>query len=667
MNYLDQALELLDSAEHLLTNVKPSVWAEQHRVMTTEVSPWPGPFSYDRTPYLREPIDCLSPDHPARVIAVMKGAQIGFSTGVIENGMGWIMSQTPGNILFLARDEVLVKQAMNQKIDQMIDSCGLRPIIRPNVIRKKNMRTGDTSASKEFPGGSLTAGSVQVPSRMRQMSIRYGFIDDFEAAPYSDKKAGSTTTLIEGRFAAYMDKMKLFYISTPEVKQTSNIEPVFLLGDQRRYHVPCPCCGEFIPLYWTIDVEDGEKAGIHYERDDKGKLVDGSVGYICQKCGGFFTDKNKYEMNLKGFWKPTAKPSEIGYYSYHISALYAPPGMYDWEHYVRKWIEANPMDGVADSAAVKAFHNTVLGDTWEEMGESPKANALAHNIRDYDIGEIPEKLSIDDGNGQIMMLTCGCDLNGKVEDARLDYEIVGWSESGASYSIAHGSVGTFIPREGKNKKDREHWSYDQAETLNVWGKFAEIINDIYTTDTGRRMKISITGVDTGHLDKYAWAFIDNANGFVVGVKGDKANKFRTLDKDSATFKLGKERGNLYLADVNKIKDDLAETMKLKWSAKEGQNQPPGFMNFPIPSDGLYTMPTFFSHFESEHRILDKKKDGSIAGTRWVKRNTVVQNHLWDCRVYAMVLKDIVVSILCKELKIPHPTWRDYVRAIKGEP
>lgn len=664
MSLEDQIKDLLETADHTLTNVKPSVWAEANRVMSTEVSPFPGPFDYDRTPYLREPIDCLSPDHPARIIAIMKGVQIGCSAGIIENGIGWIMSQHPGNILFLARDETLVKQAMNIKIDQMIDSCGLRPIIRPNVIRKRNMRTGDTSESKEFPGGSLVAASVQVPARMRQLSIMYGFIDDFEAAPYSDKKAGSTTSLIETRFAAYADKMKLFYISTPEMKQTSNIEPVYELGDQRRYHVPCPCCGDYIALYWTIDV-DGEKAGIYFKRDDRGKLVEGTVGYICQSCGEFFTDAKKYEMNLHGKWKPTAKPSEPGYYSYHISSLYAPPGMYDWEHYVRKWIEANPLDGMAREAEVKTFHNTVLGETYEEMGEAPKATALSMNTRDYGIGEIPEKLSMNDGNGQIMMITCACDLNGIVEDARLDYEIVGWSESGASYSIAHGSIGTFIPREGKHKADRPHWSYDEAADLNVWGEFQKVIEAVYETDTDRRMRISITGVDTGHYTNYAYSFIDRVNGLVVGLKGKDGDKYRRFGMDNPTFKPARERGNLYLVEVNQIKDDIAEAMKLKWSGKNDQEQPPGFMNFPTPSDGLYMMANFFSHFESEHRIVEKNKDGTGISSRWVKRNTIVQNHLWDCRVYGIVLRDILVATICKEIGIKRPTWKDYVDALKG--
>jgi len=45
-------------------------------------------------------------------------------------------------------------------------------------------------------------------------------------------------------------------------------------------------------------------------------------------------------------------------------------------------------------------------------------------------------------------------MNGTEQDARMDYEVVAWSESGATYSIKHGSIGTFIPREGAKKINR---------------------------------------------------------------------------------------------------------------------------------------------------------------------------------------------------------------------
>lgn len=665
-DYRKQAEEIVSCANFFLSGINPSEWNEKNRVMTSDVSPFPGPLSYNKNPYTREIVDCCSPNSPARIIAVMKGAQVGFSTTVIEAAIGWIIAENPGNILFLTGHSDLAEEAMTGKIDQMIDSCGLRPLIRPNVLRKKNQRTGDTNKSKEFPGGSLIAGGAGNHKLLRQRSVRYGFVDDFEAAKGSTKESGSTTKMIEQRFAAYAAKMKLYYISTPEIKQTSNIEPVYLKGDQRHYFIPCPCCGDYIDLHWTIPSKrDPDKvAGITWRLNDKNELIEDSVGYTCQECGGFFDDSTKYELNLKGFWKPTAKPSEEGYYSYHLSSLYAPPGMYDWKHYVRQYLEANPPAGNRKEELHKAFVNLCLGETYEAQGESPKANQLQQNVRPYEIGTIPEEKSIKDGNGKIVLVTCASDLNGVPDDARLDYEIVAWSETGASYSVRHGSIGTFIPRENsiKNKVDRERWTYEHNKKNSVWPELDKIISDVYPTDNGRKMRVMITGIDTGHYNNFAYPYIDKSNYLVVGLKGDKEDKFIQYGVDVANFKHARERANLYIVQVNQLKDSLSDYMKLKYDERNDDSQPPNFMNFPFPSNGLYLYGNYFSHFESEHRIVETK-DGRGVASRWVKKTATSQNHFWDVRIYGLVLKDIIVNLVGKDLKQKDFTWSDFARII----
>ncbi len=663
MNLILQLEEILDCARFLLSNISPSAWNEKNRTMTTDVSPFPGKFSYSRTPYLREIVDCMAVGHPARIVAIMKGAQVGFSTGVIEAAIGWIISQNPGNILFLTGHSGLAEEAMNKKIDQMIDSCGLRPLIRPNVLRARNMRTGDTNKSKEFPGGSLIAGDANNHKLLRQRSVRFGFIDDFEAARGSSKQSGSTTRMIEQRFAAYADKMKLFYISTPELKQTSNIEPVYLLGDQRKYFVPCPCCGEYINLEWSVQLENKKdsKGGITWQTDNNGKLIPGTVGYICQKCEGFFDDSKKYDLNLLGEWRPTAVPSQEGYYSYHLSSLYAPPGMYDWQHYVGMYLEANPVNGKQKEDSQKTFVNLCLGETFEETGSSPKANDLQKNVRTYEIGIVPEKISIQDGNGKIVLLTCACDLNGTENDARLDYEILAWSESGSNYSITHGSIGTFVPREAskKNKVDRERWTYEHNRPKSVWPELEKIISQYYVTDTGRRMMVRITGVDCGHYTQHAYTYIDKTNYDVVGLKGKDADKFVGFGVDVPTFRHAKERSSLFLVEVGKVKDSLAECIKLKYDDDNDEGQPPGFMNYPQPAEGKYLFNNYFSHYEAEHRVIESKEGNGIAAC-WVKKSSMSQNHFWDVRVYNIALKDITVALFCKELGIKNYSWNDYV-------
>jgi len=70
---------------------------------------------------------------------------------------------------------------------------------------------------------------------------------------------------------------------------------------------------------------------------------------------------------------------------------------------------------------------------------------------------------------------------------------------------------------------------------------------------------------------------------------------------------------------------------------------------------------YFSHFEAEEKILDH--DGRF---RWKKKNDVVQNHLFDCRLYSMIAKEILVQWVCKDtLGIKNPSWGDYVIWAKG--
>jgi hypothetical protein len=54
-----------------------SEWADRYRVLSQRASSEPGRWRTDRTPYLKEIMDCLSPASPVQRAALMKGAQIG--------------------------------------------------------------------------------------------------------------------------------------------------------------------------------------------------------------------------------------------------------------------------------------------------------------------------------------------------------------------------------------------------------------------------------------------------------------------------------------------------------------------------------------------------------------------------------------------------------------
>lgn len=660
-DYLPILEDIISAADVRISDIKPSDWCEQNRYMTSDVSPIPGMFSYKNSPYTREIVDCLSPDNPAQIIAVMKGAQIGFSTSVIEPGIGWIISQNPGNILFLVGHDDLVTDAV-KKVDRMIDSTGIRNLIQSTSGRARNTKSGDTDKMKEFPEGYLKMG-ISNHKTLRNISMQYGFIDDFEGMKGDTKEAGSTAKLIEKRFSAYQKKMKLFYISTPELKENSNIEPQYLAGDQRKYHIKCPCCNEFIILEWKIKSEKHPKksAGITWQMDDEGNLDLESVGYTCQKCDGFFDDANKTELLLGGKWIPTKKNhKDPTRRSYHLSSLYSPTYMAGWKKFVQDYLDAHPEGQPRNEAEYKTFVNTTLGETYSATIEGVNAKDLQMNIRPYEIGTVPEKLSIADGNGKIVLLTCGSDLNGKLDDARLDYEIVAHSETGATYSVLHGSIGTFINKD-QNPELRAHSTYRFGPNNSVWSKFKEIITNVYEKDTGGKMKIFMTGLDCGYMQDYALQFIDShTETFIVGLKGNEYDSEHTVDKyatmgiERKSFAQSKNIKNLYLVESNYTKDVLSQKMKLKWDPKIDSKQPQGFMNFPTPSEGLYTFKDYFSHFEAEEKVFDKNK------YTWRKKQGNPQNHLYDCNLYSNVAKEIFLDMFFREVKIKNGTWKNYV-------
>lgn len=651
--------KMFESIKESTLEMQPSKWVESHRILTRDVSTLPGPFKYDNTPYMREIIDTMSPYHPARIVGLMFGSQAGKTEGLIINGICWMIANNPGNCFMLSADEKLNSEAIESKLDQGIQSCGIRHLIGPNVIRKRNQRTGDTSTSKEYVGGRLFGGGLRSIDRLsRQRSVEIGFFDDWDSAPISDKAQGSLFDLLQTRFKTAAKTMKQYYISTPETRP-SNIEQVYLRGDQRQWKVPCPKCGSMITIEWTVEKE-GHNFGIYFEKDKSEHLIKKSVGYICQECGEFFTEKYKYEMNLAGIWEPTAQPYRDGYFSYHLNNLMGAPTWYGWTDYVYQWIEIFD-GGVVKKSKLKPFKNQVLGEPWEESTTDIDRVKISRNTRDYNVGIVPILQSKEDGNGEIFFLTCAADLNGNLDDARLDYDVWAHTETGSIYSITQGSIGSYQPKSDPDKRfDKKSYRFEVPN--NVWDiLWNEVINVAYETDTGETRRIFMCGIDTGHFPGLVYQFLDQHPLRVVGLRGKGAKEYSKINANASLYKIGQERSDVFFLESNRIKDNLEEMMLTTW--KEGTVQPPGFMNFPFPEEDKYTK-HYFRQYYGEHKVLKENDFGDPIGWFWDKRSGSSQNHFWDTAYYNLALRDIIKDKLLKEAKQPKGLWSDFVRLMK---
>jgi phage terminase large subunit GpA-like protein len=653
--------------------LEPSEWIENNVFLTSAESKYAGFFSYDRSPYSKEIVDALSPSSDVEMVAVMKCVQSGFTAGVIVPTIVYTIGQNPCNVIFVSGSDQLVRDTVRDRLDPVIQNSGnLKELIRPNSIKKANHRTGDTDVKKEFLGGALTCLTYR-PSKLRQYSAKIILADEFDDAPRNNVTEGSIRSLLEGRTVSFGDSKKLCYISSPTTKGISNIEEVYEMGDKRKWNWECPHCKTYIPILWRVEKEDGTFGGIKWDLNDNGELIEDSVHYECQNCSGKIEYRQKTQLNLSGKWIPTAKPIRPQYRSYSFNALCIPAGFDNWTTIVYQWLKACPKNQPVDIGLLKSFTNTRLGELWEDRGVSPRSNELMNNIGEYQIGKIPDITCEADGNGKIALISLACDLGGIMdivnqnEDVRLDWELLAHTSNGQTYSINHGSIGTFKRSKWRNNNDknkdsdRERFTYIDGVPNSVWPIFKKIIYDSIEGESGIYYDIDITVIDTGNFTKLANNFISSIKDRkVFGVKGRADESYMKIDKNTPLINHSKtDRGTNYIVEVELIKDKLASDMTLICGS-DG-TQPNGFMNFPQPAEGFYNLKNYFSHYESEHRVPLIKNDVEI-GFKWKKKRE--NNHFWDCRVYGMAAREIFIADLkLYESKNRDLNWENYCQMI----
>lgn len=231
--------------------------------------------------------------------------------------------------------------------------------------------------------------------------------------------------------------------------------------------------------------------------------------------------------------------------------------------------------------------------------------------------------------------------------------------------------------EEQKSSARETWTYDFNKSNSVWPELDKVLTAEYQVvgDAPRKMKILATSIDTGYCEKQAFDYVDKCEGktLIWGIKGSSENKAKPLDRVTANFKRAQTKRNLYILDGNSMKDELSSKMRLRWNEMAQEIQPTGFMNFPTfgveremhaATVVLYQFDNYFSHFEAEHRIEDLDNGGQAVGFVWKKKDATVQNHMWDCRLYAESARDIFVDEYFRGFHIKNYTWQDFVNHLK---
>ena len=214
-----------------------SEWADEHRMLSPIASSEPGRWRTERTPYLREIMDCLSPASPIERVVFMKGAQVG-GTECGSCWIGYVIHHAPGPMMAVWPTVEMAKRNSKQRIDPLIEES---PVLAALIAPARSRDAGNTILAKEFRGGVLVMTGANSAVGLRSMPVRYLFLDEVDGYPLDVEGEGDAISLAEARTRTFA-RRKIFIVSTPTISGASAIEREYEASDQRRYFVPCPHC-----------------------------------------------------------------------------------------------------------------------------------------------------------------------------------------------------------------------------------------------------------------------------------------------------------------------------------------------------------------------------------------------------------------------------------------
>ncbi len=558
--------------------------AERDLVLSREYSKEPGAIRLARTPFLREPMDRLSPEDRAQTIVFMGPVQIG-KTIIGQAFIAAVVGYYPGPMLVVTDTDTKAEEFSKYRLDMMIRDS---PHLRSRVAVAKSRSRDNTIKLKTFPGGYLKLVGAQSASGLTSMTCRYVLLDEADDHKANVSYAGSSVSLALGRQTTYGDMRKTLIVSSPKVKGDSEIEAWFERGDRRRFWVPCPRCGEFQVLQWR-DPETGAFRLVW----PKGRPEE--ARYICAHCGAAWENRDKNAFLPAGEWR--AERPDLGengtIASYALNALYSPVGMYSWAEMARQWEKATERVKAGDIEELRAFVNTRLAESFEEPGEQIDPNALANRL-DPDWDAVP---------AGVLCIVIGVD----VQDDRVEVVTLGIGAGWEMWILAYNVILS-------DPLDRQTWTALDELVLRRW-----------QTEDGRTLRAAATCVDSGHRTQSVYDYARTRKKWGVrAIKGVGGPAKPIWDKAIRRAGKLKHQGQFYAVGTDTTKDKLHECLKVNLPG-------PKFLH--VPARIPRTYPDWFEQLTAERKVNYREKGKEVRGWRLVTEGR--RNEVLDTMVYAL--------------------------------
>jgi phage terminase large subunit GpA-like protein len=565
----------------------PSRWAGEHIVLPD--GEYAGQkIDLSRTPHIVEPLDLLGPQSPVNEIGVMKCAQSAFTT-MLQCAVAHSIDRDPCDMMVVQPTDGALTDFNSTKLSRLIEKTeilgGKGGKIYPQTSRSA---AGSTTFEKKYPGGALNLALASSPAQLRLKTIKKAFCDEIDEYEDDLEGQGDPLRLIAGRQTSFLmaGTWKRLYVSTPTVKGVSKIEAIYESGDQRRWHVPCPHCGERFVLEWHAPY-DRSTHGLKFD-----KTYPFNAYYVARCCGGIIESWRKIELYRAGKWIAT-KPGPGRFPTYHFDALASP--FVPWDAIAKEFVDAGD-----DPAKLKPFYNLTLGLPFDVAGDAPDHDLLFQRREDYRPGVIPSGALLLSGGADVQM-------------RGIYVEIVAWAPDQQSWTIFADYL-------------------DGATTDVDQGAFAELTK-LYLRDWpdeyGHRFSLDEFLIDSGYRTDvvYEWTRRHPGTKATKGIDGWSKVPLGVATDQDIDYRGRKIKGGAKLRAVGTwpLKSKFytyAALMPIVQGA--ALLYPPGFCHF-----GNFLDENYFKQITSEY-LDDEVYRGRVRKV-WKPRSHR-ENHFLDCRI-----------------------------------
>lgn len=378
-----------------------------------------GKYQSDTTPYMDEPMDEYASRRQNGLVFVGP-AQCAKTQGLLLNTVGYTIKCNPADIILYSPTQAAARDFSKRRIDRMHRHS---PDVGEQLVPGQH---SDNTFDKFYKSGMMLTLSWPSVTEMAGKPVPITLLTDYDRMPMNVDGEGSPYALAQKRTTTFGSFSMTVAESSPskditdarwkpspqrphEAPPCEGILALYNSGDRRRWHWPCPHCGEFF---------EGSFSDLHWDDNPDPSAAAATVYMMCPHNGCVIRPDSRYWMNTRGKWvkegQRVVRGAELGSGTIEGEGLHTKAASFwlkgpaaaftTWEELVSKYLIAeNEYRNTGSQEALKVTVNTDQGEPYLPRGM--EGDLVAEELQNCAVSLPERKVPAD-----VRALVATCDV-----------------------------------------------------------------------------------------------------------------------------------------------------------------------------------------------------------------------------------------------------------------